>query len=286
MSEKLGIIGGSGLYDIPEITKHQKIKVSTPFGEPSDEYCVGRMGDKDVVFLARHGRAHRLMPSEINYRANIYGMKEMGVTQILAASAVGSLREDYKPLDFVVPDQLVDRTQHRQQTFFGNGIVAHISFADPFCPHLRKKIVEICHHLGIKVHDGGTYVNMEGPAFSTRAESHLYRSWGMDIIGMTNLVEAKLSREAEICYATMAMVTDFDCWHEEEEAVTVEALIATLQQNSQNARQVVASLIQDMPNGCDAGCRNALAYAIITDRSAIPEEAKQKLGVLIKKYFE
>ena len=285
MAEKLGVIGGSGIYNIPEIANIEMEKVQTPFGEPSDDYCIGRLGNHEVVFLARHGKGHRLLPTEVNYRANIYGMKSLGVTQILAASAVGSLREDYKPLDFVVPDQFVDRTHHRRSTFFGDGIVAHISFADPFCSHLRNKVVEICKSLGITVHDGGTYINMEGPAFSTRAESHLYRKWGMDIIGMTNLAEAKLAREAEICYATMAMVTDYDCWHEEEEDVTVEALIATLNKNSENARAVIKHLVGELPQKCDVGCKTALATAIITDRSLIPADIRKKLALLVDKYL-
>jgi 5'-methylthioadenosine phosphorylase len=235
--------------------------------------------------LARHGRGHVLLPHEINFRANIYGMKKLGVSWLIAASAVGSLREDMRPLDFVIPDQFVDRTTQRQSTFFGDGIAAHISFADPFCGSLREELLKECKNLNISVHSRGTYLNMEGPAFSTRAESHLYRSWGMDIIGMTNLAEAKLAREAEICYATMAMVTDYDCWHEQHDDVTVEAVIQNLLANAANALKVIQAIAGHLPQTCDTGCRSALATSIITAKDKMPPATKKKLKELLQKYL-
>ena len=285
MTERLGIIGGSGLYDMGGLSKRKSITVLTPFGKPSGPLRVGEFSGCPVVFLARHGQGHCLLPSEINYRANIYALKKLGVTKILAASAVGSLREEIHPRDFVIPDQFVDRTTRREGTFFGNGIAAHVSFADPFCKSLRQALIKICKALGLRVHEKGTYINMEGPAFSTRAESELYRQWGMDIIGMTNLVEAKLAREAEICYATMAMVTDYDCWHEHHEAVTVEGVLENLIANAGNARNVIKEFIRAMPQICETGCRRALSKAIITDPKKMPARIKRKLRLLIGKYI-
>jgi len=285
MSQRLGVIGGSGFYEIPGLRKKKWKKLSTPFGKPSDAYLTGILGDQEIVFLARHGRGHVLLPHEINFRANIYGMKKLGVSWLVAASAVGSLREEMRPLDFVIPDQFVDRTTKRDSTFFGNGIAAHISFADPFCGALREALLKECRHLNIPVHSRGTYLNMEGPAFSTRAESHLYRSWGMDIIGMTNLAEAKLAREAEICYATMAMVTDYDCWHEQHDDVTVEAVIQNLMANAANALKVIQGISGHLPQTCGTGCPNALAASIITAKNKMPASAKKKLKLLLQKYL-
>lgn len=286
MSEgKIGVIGGSGLYQIEGIQNIHETKVSTPFGDPSDAYIEGELNSKRLVFLPRHGRGHRISPTEINYRANIYGMKKLGVQWILSASAVGSLKEELKPLDIVVPDQFVDRTNlHRASTFFGSGVVAHITFADPVCSKLGDIIYNAAVDVGVNAHRGGTYVNMEGPAFSTRAESNLYRSWGMDIIGMTNLVEAKLAREAEICYITMALVTDYDCWHEEHDDVSVDQVIQVLMQNVENAKKVIAKAVESLPNDRSCKCATALKNAILTDRKAISNEAKEKLDLLIGKY--
>jgi len=286
MSEgKIGVIGGSGLYQIEGIQNVHETKVSTPFGDPSDAYIEGELNSKQLVFLPRHGRGHKISPTEINYRANIYGMKKLGVQWILSASAVGSLKEELKPLDIVIPDQFVDRTNlHRASTFFGSGVVAHITFADPICSKLGEILYNSAKEVGINTHRGGTYVNMEGPAFSTRAESNLYRSWGMDIIGMTNLVEAKLAREAEICYTTMALVTDYDCWHEEHDDVSVDQVIQVLKQNVENAKKVIAKAVESLPNDRSCKCATALKNAILTDRKAIPNEAKEKLDLLIGKY--
>ncbi len=281
----IGIVGGSGLYEMPGLEDREEVRVETPFGEPSDVYVTGRLEGKRVAFLARHGKGHRLLPTELNYRANIYGFKKLGVEQILSAGAVGSLKLEHKPLDFVLPDQFIDRTRQRVSTFFGHGVVAHISFGDPICKRLIGQVAAAAEAIDFPIKKGGTYVCMEGPAFSTRAESFLYRSWGADLIGMTNLQEAKLAREAEICYVTIAMVTDYDCWHEEEEAVTVEMLIGYLTQNSENAKRLIRRTIQDLPETCDCTCRHALSTALITDRSAIPAEAHKKLDLIIKKYL-
>jgi len=259
--------------------------VGTPFGAPSDVYVVGELGGKEVAFLSRHGRGHRLSPSELNYRANIWGMKSLGVERILSLSAVGSLKADHKPLDFVIPDQFVDRTRGRVSTFFGDGLVAHISFAHPICPQLAKVAHVAAQEAGIHAKRGGTYLCMEGPAFSTLAESNLYRSWGMDVIGMTNLTEAKLAREAEICYCTIAMVTDYDCWHEDHDAVTVSDIIANLTQNAENAAKLIAAAVWLMPDSRDCKCGSALAHALITDRKAIPESTRKKLELLVAKYL-
>ena len=282
---EIGVIGGSGLYSIEGFTGQHEVKLDTPFGEPSDAYVVGELEGREVAFLARHGRGHRISPSELNFRANIYGMKMLGVKRILSLSAVGSLKKEHAPLDFVLPDQFVDRTHGRISTFFGGGVVAHISFADPICPQLWRELFEGCKRLHIIGKLGGTYLCMEGPAFSTRAESNLYRSWGMDVIGMTNLQEAKLAREAEICYATVAMVTDYDCWHEEHDAVTVDQIIQTLTQNAGNARKLVRYAVANMPEIRTCKCGSALQHAIITDRSTIPAETKEKLGLILGKYL-
>ncbi len=281
----LGIIGGSGLYSVEEIRDLEEVVLETPFGAPSDAYMVGELRGRRVAFLARHGRGHRISPSEINFRANIFGMKMLGVERIIAAGAVGSMKEEIHPTDLVFPDQFIDRTRHRISTFFGDGVVAHVAFADPICPHLRGHLSATARQAGARVHDGGAYLCMEGPQFSTRAESHLYRSWGVSVIGMTNLQEAKLAREAEICYATMALATDYDCWHVSEEAVTVEAVIGYLRRNAEMARQVIAGAVASMPDARACGCGQALANAIITDRKAIPEAARRRLGLLIGKYL-
>ncbi|MFB3904394.1 MAG: S-methyl-5'-thioadenosine phosphorylase [Acidobacteriota bacterium] len=281
----IGIIGGSGLYDIPGFKNRKEVELETPFGKPSDAYLTGLLEGKRVAFLARHGRGHRFMPSEINYRANIYGFKQLGVRRILSASAVGSLKLEHKPMDFILPDQFVDRTRLRVSTFFGDGVVAHISFANPICPVLADEVAKAAQAMDFPVKRGGTYVCMEGPAFSTRAESDLYRSWGMDLIGMTNLQEAKLAREAEICYVTIAMVTDYDCWHDEEQAVSVEMLIAYLMKNSENVQRLIKKTLRGMPGKFDCACQNALRNALITDPAVIPPETKERLKLIIGKYI-
>ncbi|MGA8026688.1 MAG: S-methyl-5'-thioadenosine phosphorylase [Bryobacteraceae bacterium] len=281
---EIGIIGGSGLYAMPGFEAHDDVLLSTPFGQPSDAYIVGQLEGKRVAFLARHGRGHRISPSELNFRANIYGMKMLGVERIVSLSAVGSLKEEHAPLDFVIPDQFFDRTRGRISTFFGNGLVAHISFADPVCPQLASVVHNSATEIGINSKAGGTYLCMEGPAFSTRAESNLYRAWGMDVIGMTNLQEAKLAREAEICYVTIAMVTDYDCWHEEHDAVSVDQIIATLKKNAESACKLVRRVVAAMPEKRTCKCGSALKHAIITDRAAIPASVKESLRLLIGKY--
>ena len=282
---KIGVIGGSGLYEMESLTDIEHRRVETPFGEPSDEYLIGTLEDRRVAFLPRHGRGHRLLPSELNFRANIYGFKMLGVDHIISVSAVGSLREDIAPLDVVVPDQFFDRTRQRVSTFFGNGLVGHVAFADPVCPDLAALIYQAAADNGATVHKGGSYLCMEGPAFSTRAESNVYRQWGMDIIGMTNLQEAKLAREAEICYATMAMVTDYDCWHEEEEDVTVDAIIANLNKNVSLAKQIIQSVVPKIASERTCICESALQYALMTDRSLIPDETKANLDAIVGKYL-
>jgi len=285
MKPKIGILGGSGLYHMPGFEAHEDALVTTPWGAPSDPYVVGRLAGKDVAFLARHGKGHRISPSELNYRANIYGFKKLGVERIISLSAVGSLKAEHKPLDFVIPDQFFDRTRGRASTFFGEGLVAHISFADPVCPHLSSVVAAACEQAGVTTKRGGTYLCMEGPAFSTKAESHVYRSWGMDVIGMTNLQEAKLAREAEICYVTVAMVTDYDCWHEEHGAVTVSDIIANLTKNAENACKVVANAVAAMPETRECKCDSALAHALLTDPKAVPEVTRKKLELLVAKYL-
>ena len=280
----VGIIGGSGLYDMP-LEDSRMLRVPTPFGDPSDSYLLGKLEGQRVAFLARHGRGHRLLPSELNFRANIYGFKRLGVRQIISASAVGSLKIEHAPMDFVLPDQFVDRTFSRVSTFFGEGIVAHVSLADPICSNLMDVVQQAAGEIDLPIKRGGTYVCMEGPAFSTRAESCLYRSWGMDLIGMTNLQEAKLAREAEICYVTVAMVTDYDCWHEEEEPVTVEMLIDYLNKNSQNAKRLIARTVTRIPGDFDCPCHHALQNAIITDPDSIPAEVRRRLEPIVGKYL-
>ena len=282
---EIGIIGGSGLYAMPGLTQVREERVETPFGEPSDAFVLGELVGRKVVFLARHGRGHRILPSELNFRANIYAMKKLGVERILSVSAVGSLKEEHKPTDFVIPDQFIDRTFHRASTFFGEGIVGHVAFGDPVCATVANAITHACAIEDVAGKAGGTYVCMEGPQFSTRAESNLYRSWGADVIGMTNLQEAKLAREAEICYATMAMVTDYDCWHQGHDDVTVDQIVTVLNQNATNAARVVKAAVAAMPRERDCACASALKYAILTDRAAIPAETKQKLSLLIGKYI-
>ena len=285
MSVNIGIIGGSGLYDMAELTDREERRVTTPFGEPSAQYVVGTLRGRRVAFLARHGIGHRLLPSELNFRANIYGFKTLGVEYILSASAVGSLKEEYKPMDLVIPDQFLDRTRGRISTFFGGGLVAHVSFAHPFCAPLSDIAYRSAGQAGATVHKGGTYVCMEGPQFSTLAESTLYRSWGMDIIGMTNLQEAKLAREAEICYTTIALVTDYDCWHPEHDQVTVEMIIANLTQNAKTAQQVIAYAAGMLPFERKCECATALKYAIITRPDAVPEDTKKTLAPIVAKYI-
>ncbi len=285
MQAQIGVIGGSGLYSMPGFEAQREVTIETPWGPPSDAYIVGKLAGKDVAFLARHGRGHRLMPSELNFRANIWGMKKLGVERIISLSAVGSLKEEHRPLDFVLPDQFFDRTRGRASTFFGEGLVAHISFAHPVCPQLMEVVAEACQASGVTAKKGGTYLCMEGPAFSTVAESNVYRSWGMDVIGMTNLQEAKLAREAEICYVTVAMVTDYDCWHPDHDAVTVSEIVANLQKNAENAAKVVRAAVEAMPGERTCKCGSALAHALITDKRAVPEETRKKLELLIGKYF-
>jgi 5'-methylthioadenosine phosphorylase len=284
---KIGIIGGSGLYQMPELSDVEEVVLDTPFGNPSDAFIVGTLEDQRVAFLPRHGRGHRFTPTELPFRANIYGMKLLGVEQILSASAVGSLQEKYAPLDMVIPDQFFDRTRARtrESTFFGEGIVGHVSFAHPVCSALGNVLEESCQAADVKVHRGGTYICMEGPAFSTVAESNVYRSWGMDIIGMTNLQEAKLAREAEICYATLALVTDYDCWHPGHDAVSVETVVEYLNKNVRNAQLIMKAAVKNLAlaeRGCK--CGSALKNAIFTPPNLWPEETKKKLHAIISKY--
>ncbi len=282
----IGIIGGSGLYKIEGIKNVKKVTVTTPFGRPSDKFIIGELEGKEVVFLPRHGIGHRISPSEINYRANIYAMKKLGVERIISVTACGSLKEELKPLDFVVVDQFVDRTnQARGMTFFNKGIVAHIVFAHPVCAELSEVIYKAGLGLKLDMHKGGTYVNMEGPAFSTFAESQLYRSWGMDIIGMTNMPEAKLAREAEICYSTLAAVTDYDCWHQQHESVTIDMVIQNLLKNIENAKKILCTVIKNLPVERNCSCGEALKYAIITDKKLIPAKIKKDLKIIIGKYL-
>jgi 5'-methylthioadenosine phosphorylase len=282
---KIGIIGGSGLYEMAELEERHEVSIETPFGAPSERLVLGTVRGRRVAFLARHGRGHRILPGEINFRANIYAMKMLGVERILSASAVGSLREEIAPLDIVLPDQFVDRTVGRASTFFGRGLAAHIAFADPVCPDLVDQVHRASGKVGIKTIKGGTYLCMEGPAFSTRAESRLYRSWGLDVIGMTNLQEAKLAREAEICYMTMALVTDYDCWHGDHESVSVDMIVANLIQNSRNAQTLILQTLGELGAERRCGCGSALKDALITDRSAIPPETVESLRHIVGKYL-
>ena len=282
---RIGVIGGSGLYEMEELADREDVSMTTPFGEPSAPYVVGTLGERRVAFLARHGSGHRLLPSEINFRANIFGLKTLGVEWIVSASAVGSLQEQYRPLDIVIPDQFLDRTRGRISTFFGRGLVAHITFAHPLCETLSGIACESARSAGATVHRGGTYVCMEGPQFSTLAESRLYRSWQMDIIGMTNLQEAKLAREAEMCYTTMALVTDYDCWHPEHDHVTVDMIVQNLQQNAETAKKVIREAVGRLPVERRCGCPTALATSIITRPEAIPDQTKAELAPIVGKYL-
>jgi 5'-methylthioadenosine phosphorylase len=283
---EIGIIGGSGLYSMPGFTDAKELRQQTPFGDPSDAYVLGTLAGRKVAFLARHGRGHLISPSELNFRANIYGFKQLGVERIVSVSAVGSLKEEHKPLDFVIPDQFFDRTRHRIDTFFGDGVVAHISFADPICAEMAAVVQSACRQAGVTGKRGGTYVCMEGPQFSTKAESNVYRGWGMDVIGMTNLQEAKLAREAEICYVTIAMVTDYDCWHPHHESVTVDQVVAVLVKNAENASSVVRETVAALPAGRSCKCGSALAHAILTDRTKIPAATRERLKLILGKYLE
>ena len=285
MTIPIGILGGSGLYDMAELTDRDEVTVSTPFGNPSGPYVTGTLNGRKVAFLARHGPGHRLLPSELNFRANMYGFKVLGVEWILSASAVGSLQERYRPLDLVVPDQFFDRTRGRISTFFGRGLAVHVSFAHPVCATLSGLACDSAKTVGATVHRGGTYVCMEGPQFSTLSESNLYRSWGMDVIGMTNLQEAKLAREAEICYATLALVTDYDCWHEGHDSVSVDMVMANLTKNALMAQRVVSETISHLPLPRTCECATALASAIITRPETIPEQTKKELAPIVGKYM-
>ena len=286
MPVEIGIIGGSGLYDMAELTDREEKTIATPFGEPSGPYVLGTLREKRVAFLARHGAGHRILPSELNFRANIYGFKVLGVERLLSASAVGSLKHEYRPLDILVPDQFFDRTNGRISTFFGRGLVGHVAFAHPFCGELSAIAAASAAAVGATVHRGGTYVNMEGPQFSTLAESRLYRSWGMDVIGMTNLQEAKLAREAEICYVTLALITDYDCWHPEHDSVTVDLIIANLMHNAVTAQKTIADAVGRIPGARSCPCKDALATAIITRPEFVPEQTKRDLAPLIGKYMQ
>ncbi len=281
---QIGIIGGSGLYDMAGVTDRNEVTLATPFGDPSGPYVTGTLRGRRVAFLARHGAGHRILPSELNFRANIFGMKLLGVEYILSASAVGSLKEEYKPTDIVIPDQFFDRTKGRPSTFFGRGLAAHVGFAHPFCKPLSVLAYECGATAGATIHKGGTYVCMEGPQFSTLAESKLYRSWGMDIIGMTNLQEAKLAREAEICYTTLALVTDYDCWHPDHDSVTVDMVISTLMQNAKMAQEIIAGTVARLPFERTCECASALKYALITRPDAIADQVKKDLAPIIGKY--
>lgn len=281
---RIGIIGGSGLYQMEGLTSIEEVEIETPFGKPSDAYRVGTLEGRRVAFLARHNRNHTILPSELNFRANIFGLKKLGVEWILSASAVGSLKEELQPLDIVLPSQFYDRTKTRISTFFGDGIVAHVSFANPVCSHLGDIIQQGGRDAGIPIKRGGTYLCMEGPQFSTRAESQVYRSWGMDLIGMTNLQEAKLACEAEICYSTIALVTDYDCWHPQHDAVTVTEVVENLKKNSENAQKVIRAAVRRLPVERTCKCQNALQHAILTDLKKVPQATRAKLELLLKKY--
>jgi 5'-methylthioadenosine phosphorylase len=282
---KIGIIGGSGLYEMAGLTDTREIRVKTAFGDPSDALVVGTLEGRRVAFLARHGRGHLYSPSEINYRANICAMKMLGAEQIISVSAVGSLREDLPPTDFLIPNQFFDRTRGRTATFFGGGVVAHVTFDKPTCPRLSEHLASACDRMGVKVHRGGTYVCMEGPAFSTLAESHTYRQLRFDVIGMTGVTEAKLAREAELCYATFALITDYDCWHPEHDSVTVDLIISYMNRNAENAQRAIREAIRTLGEGRGCKCSSALAHAILTDRKRIPAATKKRLAPIIGKYI-
>jgi 5'-methylthioadenosine phosphorylase len=285
-SADIGIIGGSGLYQMEGFDDVREVKVDTPFGPPSDDLIVGTLEGKSVAFLPRHARGHRIFPHELNFRANVFAMKRLGVQWILSVSAVGSLKEAYEPLHMLIPDQFIDRTLQRRSTFFGGGLVAHVAFAHPFCPNLSKTMAAACTDAGATHHEGGTYVCIEGPQFSTRAESELYRSWGMDIIGMTNLQEARLAREAEICYSTLAMITDFDCWHPEHDSVTAEQILANLGRNADTAKAVLRAAVRRLPITRDCECESALKYALVTAPQLVPEKVKRELEPIIGRYMK
>ncbi len=282
---KIAVIGGSGLYDIEGMEDIEEVDINTPFGKPSDKIVVGKLEGIGIAFLPRHGRGHRILPTEVPYRANIYALKSIGVERIIGINSVGSLKEEYKPNDLLIPDQLIDRTRGRVSTFFGEGIVAHIPFGEPFCPSLSQLVYGAAKDAGATAHQGGTYVVMEGPAFSTKAESFLYRSWGADVIGMTALPEAKLAREAEICYAVIACVTDYDCWRRGHDAVTAEMIIGRLRQNIDTAKRIIKLAVQKVPTKRDCDCATALSMALITAPDVMPEAQKQKLDLLIGKYL-
>ncbi len=282
---QIGIIGGSGVYDMADVTEREEAEITTPFGEPSAPYLLGTLRGKRVAFLARHGGGHRVSPSELNFRANIFGMKTLGVEYILSASAVGSLKEEFRPADIVIPDQFFDRTKGRPSSFFGRGLVGHVGFAHPFCKILSGIAYDSGKRAGATVHKGGTYVCMEGPQFSTLAESTLYRSWGMDIIGMTNLQEAKLAREAEICYTTIALVTDYDCWHPDHDSVTVDMVMSTLAKNAATAQQIIAGAVERLPYERTCECASALKYALVTRPEMVPDQVKKDLAPIIGRYI-
>ena len=281
----IGIIGGSGLYHMAGLTETRELRVKTPFGDPSDVIVIGTLEGRRVAFLSRHGRGHRLSPSEINYRANICALKMLGVERVISVSAVGSLREDLPPLDFLIPDQFFDRTRGRTATFFGGGVVAHVGFDKPTCPRLSAQLADACDRAGVKVHRGGTYVCMEGPQFSTLAESHTYRQLRFDVIGMTGLTEAKLAREAELCYATFALITDYDCWHPQHDSVTLEEILSNMAKNSDNVQRTIHEAVRVLGSDRDCRCGAALAHAIVTDRKAIPAAAKKRLAPIAGKYI-
>jgi 5'-methylthioadenosine phosphorylase len=281
----VGIIGGSGLYELPGLTGVRWKRVRTPFGDPSDEYCLGRLGDRPVVFLPRHGRGHRLMPSELNFRANIWGLKSLGVEWVVSVSAVGSMREGIHPLDLVIPDQFFDHTRRRISTFFGDGVVAHLGMADPVCAQVAEALEKAARATGSTVHRGGVYICIEGPQFSSKGESRIYRSWGVDVIGMTNMPEAKLAREAELCYATLALVTDYDVWHDTHASVSVEAVVQNLHRNVATAKEVIQRVVPLLPALRTCGCAHLLDKAVITDPRAVPPAARRRLDLLIGKYF-
>ncbi len=285
---QIGIIGGSGLYEMEGFTEVREVAVETPFGSPSDRFMVGRLEGRRVAFLPRHARGHRILPNELNFQANIFALKTLGVEWILSVSAVGSLKEKYEPLHMVIPDQFVDRTLQRKSTFFGRGLVAHVAFAHPFCPDLSRRMAESCQEAGATYHVGGAYLCIEGPHFSTRAESELYRSWGMDIIGMTNLTEAKLAREAEICYSTLAMVTDYDCWHPDHDSVTAEYVIGNLAKNAATAKAVLRAAVCRLPEGTprECECAHALRSALVTPANLVPENVKKELAPIVGRYMK
>ena len=281
---QIGIIGGTGLYQMEGFSAVRDVPVETPFGKPSDSLMLGELEGRKLAFLPRHGRGHRILPHELNFQANVFAMKALGVEFLLSVSAVGSLKEQYAPLDMLIPDQLIDRTQQRRSTFFGRGLVAHVAFAHPFCPVLSRKLAEGCAEAGARHHMGGSYVCIEGPQFSTLAESQLYRSWGADVVGMTNLQEAKLAREAEICYATLAMVTDYDCWHPEHDAVTADSVMVVLGKNVATARAVLRSVVKTLPLPRECECAHALRHAILTAPELVPESVKRELAPIVGRY--